>query len=83
MSRTFERFCEAAGTLSPPAGRNRAAAEWLDSQSRIIGFWLDELIAEGDDDELISTLHRHEAWLNMVRQKLDPAESSRGVRLAR
>ncbi len=83
MTETSERFCQVAAPRDPRSGFNRSAADWIESQSRVIGLWLDQLIAEGDDDELVSTLHRQQAWLEMIRQRLATPDGSREVRLAR
>ena len=83
MSCTFDQFRQVAGERMEASPRRRAALDWMESQSRVIGLWLDQLIAEGDSDELISTLHRQQAWLDMMQARFAPPADSPGVRLAR
>ena len=53
-----------------PAALGASARDWIESQSRVMGFWLDQLIAEGDPQDLVSTIHRQAAWLDMMQAKL-------------
>lgn len=58
--------------------RDRAAARtsemlalnWLEGHTRILGFWLDRLVAENADIALIDTLHRQSAWLESMQDRL-------------
>ncbi|MGA1342556.1 MAG: hypothetical protein ACO33A_05835 [Hyphomonas sp.] len=40
------------------------------SQPGVHGLWLDRLIEEGDPGDLISLLHRQQAWLELLRTRL-------------
>jgi len=83
MTCTFDQFRQAAAGQGQASPRRRAALDWMESQSRVIGLWLDQLIAEGDNDELVSMLHRQQAWLDMMQARLAETGHSPGVRLAR
>ena len=45
--------------------------EWMGTHTRVLGLWLDRLLEEGDDADLISMLHRQHAWLSMMQVRLD------------
>lgn len=47
-----------------------AVHDWLETQSRIIGFWIDRLIAEGDESEIVSMLHCQQSWLAQMNDTL-------------
>ena len=47
--------------------------DWVESQSRVTRIWLDELIAEGDPNDLVSVIHRQAAWLELMRARLKQA----------
>ncbi len=49
---------------------HHSAADWLSTQTQIVGLWLDQLVAEGDPDDLASLLHRHAAWLELMRSRI-------------
>ncbi|WP_143435235.1 hypothetical protein [Henriciella aquimarina] len=51
------------------AGRGRIL-DWVESQSRVTRVWLDQLIAEGDPDDLASLIHKQAAWLDLMRERL-------------
>lgn len=44
--------------------------DWVESQACVTRIWLDQLIAEGDPDDLVSLIHRQSAWLDMMRERL-------------
>lgn len=44
--------------------------DWIESQCGVIEIWLDRLIAEGDPDDLITTLHRHARWMDLMKTRL-------------
>ena len=46
------------------------ALNWLEGHTRILGFWLDRLVAENADIALIDTLHRQSAWLQIMQDRL-------------
>ncbi|WP_139792281.1 hypothetical protein [Henriciella litoralis] len=50
----------------PPA----RVLDWIDSQANVTKLWLDQLIAEGDPNDLISLIHRQAAWLDLMRSRL-------------
>jgi len=35
-----------------------------------MGFWLDRLIDDGDDSDVVTMLHRQQSWLNMMQDRL-------------
>ncbi|MBD3771305.1 MAG: hypothetical protein IE925_14320 [Rhodobacterales bacterium] len=46
---------------------------WLESQSRILEAWQDELASRPDSDPLqVERLARHHAWLNEELSRLSP-----------
>ncbi|MEZ5986678.1 MAG: hypothetical protein R3B94_12090 [Hyphomonas sp.] len=51
--------------------RHDLLKEWMGSHTRILGLWLDRLLEEGDDADLISMIHRQHAWLSMMQVRLD------------
>jgi len=60
------------GELSCQTGQHasNSLGDWLDSQCAVMTIWLDRLIAEGDPDDVISLLHRHAAWLDLMRGQI-------------
>ncbi len=54
----------------PSALHGGPVSAWLETQSHVIGVWLDRLIAEGDPGDLVSLIHRHQAWIALMRQRL-------------
>lgn len=53
------------------SGNSRPALlDWMETHSRIMGFWLDRLIEDGDDGEVVTMLHRQQSWLNMMQDRL-------------
>lgn len=40
-----------------------AARDWLETQSRVVGFWRDLLVERGGDGRLIEALDAHAAFL--------------------
>ncbi|MEM6534188.1 MAG: hypothetical protein AAGA24_02575 [Pseudomonadota bacterium] len=49
---------------------NTPIIEWMESQRGVMEIWLDRLIAEGDPDDLISMLHRHASWMDLMKTRL-------------
>ena len=47
-----------------------AVLGWMETHSRVMGFWLDQLIAEGDEGEMVTMLHRQQKWLEMMQARL-------------
>ncbi len=56
-----DRLASSPMPVSGPVG------DWIESQTNVLGLWLDRLIAEGDPGDLISMVHRQQAWLQMLR----------------
>ena len=52
---------------TPRRGR---VLDWVESQSRVTRVWLDQLIAEGDPDDLASLIHKQAAWLDLMQARL-------------
>ena len=42
----------------------------METHQRIIGFWLDRLIEDGDDGEFVTMLHRQQSWLGMMLERV-------------
>lgn len=61
-----ETGCARQGRAS---GRARLL-DWVESQSRVTRIWLDELIAEGDPNDMASMIHRQAAWLELMQDRL-------------
>jgi len=53
-----------------PRSCRPAVLDWMETHSRIMGFWLDRLIAEGDESDIVSMLHRQQSWLDMMQMHL-------------
>ncbi|WP_375210149.1 hypothetical protein [Hyphomonas jannaschiana] len=51
--------------------RHDLLKEWMGSHTRILGLWLDRLLEEGDDADLVSMIHRQHAWLSMMQARMD------------
>lgn len=58
-----------SGATSPARGQGRLL-DWIESQAKVTRIWLDQLIAEGDPDDMISLIHRQAAWLDMMRSRI-------------
>lgn len=59
-----------AGPVSSPMPASGPLCDWIDSQANVLGLWLDRLIAEGDPGDLISMVHRQQAWLELLRARM-------------
>lgn len=59
-----------AGAVSSPVPVSGPICDWIDSQANVLGLWLDRLIAEGDPGDLISMVHRQQAWLELLRTRM-------------
>ena len=44
--------------------------DWMDTHRKVLGLWLDELIAKGDPDDLVSMIHRQQSWLAMMQDRV-------------
>ena len=59
------------GCARPGRATGRARLlDWVESQSRVTRIWLDELIAEGDPNDMASMIHRQAAWLELMQDRL-------------
>ena len=47
-----------------------ALLDWMETHSRIMGFWLDRLIDDGDEGDVVTMLHQQQSWLNMMQDRL-------------
>ena len=61
---------DADGPVSSPMPLSGPLCDWIDSQANVLGLWLDRLIAEGDPGDLISMVHRQQAWLELLRARM-------------
>ena len=52
------------------AGCQPTVVEWMETHQRIMGFWLDRLIEDGDDCEFVTMLHRQQSWLGMMLERV-------------
>lgn len=59
-----------AGPVSSPMPVSGPLCDWIDSQANVLGLWLDRLIAEGDPGDLVSMVHRQQAWLELLRARM-------------
>ena len=50
--------------------RDQRLLDWVESQASVTRIWLDQLIAEGDPEDLVSLIHRQAAWLDLMRSRL-------------
>ncbi|HIG22910.1 MAG TPA: hypothetical protein EYG02_09620 [Henriciella marina] len=69
LDRDHHSIAPVSGATSPTRGQGRLL-DWIDSQAKVTRIWLDQLIAEGDPDDMISLIHRQAAWLDMMRSRL-------------
>ena len=53
------------------SARHDLLTEWMGTHTRILGLWLDRLLEEGDDGELVSMIHRQHAWLSMMQARME------------
>jgi hypothetical protein len=58
------------GAVSSPVSGKGPLCDWIDTQSVVLGLWLDRLIEQGDPDDLVSLVHRQQAWLEMMRDRV-------------
>ena len=50
--------------------RHEALKDWMETHTRILGFWMDRLIEDGDSEDIVSMLHRQQSWLAMMQDRL-------------
>ena len=54
-----------------PAINGPALADWLKSQSCVVDIWIERLVAEGGDVQLIALLDQHAAFLREAQERSD------------
>ena len=69
LDRDHHSISPVSGATSPIRGQGMLL-DWIDSQAKVTRIWLDQLIAEGDPDDMITLIHRQAAWLDMMRSRL-------------
>lgn len=47
-----------------------AISDWMETQTRVMGFWLDRLIETDPDSDLITMLHRQQAWMSLMQDRV-------------
>lgn len=70
MSAELLRFPATAQTEMPEGMRHEALRDWMETHTRILGFWMDRLIEDGDSEDIVSMLHRQQSWLAMMQDRL-------------
>jgi hypothetical protein len=50
--------------------RQHRLRDWIDSQASVTRIWLDQLIAEGDPQDMVTLIHKQAAWLDLMRSRL-------------
>ncbi len=58
------------GAVSSPVPASGPMCDRIDSQANLVGLWLDRLIEQGDPDDLVSMVHRQQAWLELLRGRM-------------
>ncbi len=51
------------GTDTAAAAARQMALDWLESQARILAFWQERLVADGEAGGLVEMIETHRAWL--------------------
>ena len=57
--------------IAARGARHDLLKEWMGSHTRILGLWLDRLLEEGDDADLVSMIHRQHAWLCLMQDRME------------
>lgn len=53
------------------AQRTHAAlSDWMETQTRVMGFWLDRLIETDPESDLITMLHRQQTWMSLMQDRV-------------
>ncbi|MGH1421667.1 MAG: hypothetical protein ACRBEQ_07605 [Hyphomonas sp.] len=47
-----------------------ALADWMETQTRVMGFWLDRLIETDPESDLITMLHRQQSWMSLMHDRV-------------
>ncbi|MEQ3648909.1 hypothetical protein [Hyphomonas sp.] len=70
MSAKLLKFQTAAQSELTEGMRHEALRDWMETHTRILGFWMDRLIEDGDSEDIVSMLHRQQSWLAMMQDRL-------------
>ena len=70
MSAELLRFPATAQTEMPEGMRHEALRDWMETHTRILGFWMDRLIEDGDSEDIVAMLHRQQSGLAMMQGRL-------------
>jgi len=70
MSAKLLKFQAAAQSELAERMRHEALRDWMETHTRILGFWMDRLIEDGDSEDIVSMLHRQQSWLAMMQDRL-------------
>ncbi|MAN67508.1 hypothetical protein [Hyphomonas sp.] len=70
MSAKLLKFQAAAQSELAEGMRHEALRDWMETHTRILGFWMDRLIEDGDSEDIVSMLHRQQSWLAMMQDRL-------------
>ena len=57
--------------IAARGARHDLLTDGMGSHTRIPGLWLDRLLEEGDDADLVSMIHRQHAWLCMMQDRMN------------
>ncbi len=55
---------------SQVAGTHAALSDWMETQTRVMGFWLDRLIETDPESDLITMLHRQQSWMSLMQTRV-------------
>ncbi|MDX1294281.1 MAG: hypothetical protein R3265_15810 [Hyphomonas sp.] len=70
MSAKLLRFEAVSQPEMAEGARHEALRDWMETHTRILGFWMDRLIEDGDSEDIVSMLHRQQSWLAMMQDRL-------------
>jgi hypothetical protein len=59
-----------AGPASSPVPVSGPLCDWIGSQANVPGLWPGRLIAQGDPGDLISMVHRQQAWPGLLSARM-------------
>ena len=70
MSAKLLPFQPVSEPLAAAGSRHEALRDWMETHTRILGFWMDRLIEDGDSEDIVSMLHRQQGWVAMMQGRL-------------
>jgi len=70
MSAKLLPFQSVSEPLAATGTRHEVLRDWMETHTRILGFWMDRLIEDGDSEDIVSMLHRQQSWLAMMQDRL-------------